>query len=72
MNWFQRQRLDWIRETIRVYGYMNREHLVRKFGISIPQASNDFALILSERGDVVYNKSNKRYESLSRPPVGIN
>ena len=70
MNWFQRARLDWIRETIRVYGYMNREHLVRKFDISIPQASNDFAIVLSDGGDIYYNKKTKRFESLSYKPVG--
>jgi hypothetical protein len=41
VNWFARQRLDWIADMLHVYGFINREHLQRKFGISTPQASND-------------------------------
>lgn len=41
-NWFARHRLEWIAETLRVFGFINRDHLVRKFGISVPQASSDF------------------------------
>jgi hypothetical protein len=70
MKWFQRQRIDWIKETIRVYGYMNREHVMRKFGISIAQVSDDFSYVTKETKDVFYNKKMKRYESFSRLPVG--
>lgn len=41
MNWFSEQRQAWIREALTVYGYINREHLMRKFRISRPQASAD-------------------------------
>lgn len=41
MNWFARQRQEWIAETLRVFGYIGRPHLERKFGISTPQASHD-------------------------------
>lgn len=41
MNWFAQQRHDWIAETLRVFGFINRAHLMRKFGISTPQASID-------------------------------
>lgn len=41
MNWYQQHRQDWIEEMLSVYGFINREHLVRKFGISVPQASMD-------------------------------
>jgi hypothetical protein len=31
--WFEQQRMDWIAETLRIFGFINREHLMRKFGI---------------------------------------
>jgi hypothetical protein len=46
MNWFTRTRLDWIDEMLRIYGFLRRDHLVRKFGISVPQASKDLAAFL--------------------------
>ena len=42
MSWFLERRMEWISESLRVFGYINREHLVKKFNISIPQATNDF------------------------------
>lgn len=41
MNWFAQHRQDWIQEMLTVYGFINREHLQRKFGVSVPQASKD-------------------------------
>lgn len=43
MNWFERHRIEWIAESLRVFGFINRVHLERKFGISRPQASADLA-----------------------------
>lgn len=40
-RWFERYRQEWIAEVLHVYGFINREHLQRKFGISTPQASLD-------------------------------
>lgn len=63
MRWFQEQRLEWIAETLRVFGFINREHLVKKFEISVPQAShdlNEFQRIYPHR--ITYNKASKRYE----------
>jgi DeoR/GlpR family transcriptional regulator of sugar metabolism len=40
-SWFADQRQDWIAEMLHVYGFINRDHLMRKFGISRPQASID-------------------------------
>lgn len=62
-KWFERQRQEWIAETIRVFGFINREHLERKFGISTPLASMDLqAFQRQQPGVIVYNKSSKRYE----------
>jgi hypothetical protein len=43
MRWFEQYRLNWIAETLRVFGFINREHLERKFSLSTPQASADLA-----------------------------
>jgi hypothetical protein len=42
-NWFATYRQEWIAETLRVFGFINRAHLQRKFRISQPQASHDLA-----------------------------
>lgn len=63
-NWFVRHRQEWIGETIRVFGFINRAHLERKFGISSPQASADLQLFQSKNpGSIHYNSSSKRYEA---------
>ena len=65
-NWFVRHRQEWIAETVRVFGFINREHIQRKFGISTPQASYDLTQFQSENQGVLrYNKSTKRYEASS-------
>jgi hypothetical protein len=63
-RWFIKHRLEWIAETLRVFGYINREHLERKFGISTPQASSDLAAFQKNWPDAItYNKVTKRYEA---------
>lgn len=63
MNYFELQRLDWIFEMLQIYGFINREHLVRKFRISIPQASKDInKYIKLHEGTLEYNMTTKRYE----------
>jgi len=69
MAWAEDYRQDWIAETLRVFGYINREHLVRKFGISVPQASNDLVKFTRDRpGLMSYDSSAKRYVSADRLP----
>lgn len=61
-NWFVRQRLEWIYETLRVFGFINREHLERKFGISTPQASADIkAFMRAHPALISYDMNAKRY-----------
>jgi hypothetical protein len=68
-NWFVRHRQDWISETVRVFGFINREHIERKFGISTPQASLDLRQYQDENpGRIDYNRSAKRYEASALPP----
>ena len=62
MNWFAKARQDWIEETVRVFGYINREHIEKKFGVSTPQASMDLnAFMRANPGRIVYDRSMKRY-----------
>jgi hypothetical protein len=61
-RWFERHRMEWISETLRVFGFINREHLMLKFGISMPQASNDLATFKRINPDRIdYDLSAKRY-----------
>lgn len=62
-DWFVNQRMAWIAETLRVFGFINREHLQVKFGISQPQASMDLQRFARTHPDAItYNLSAKRYE----------
>lgn len=62
-NWFVRHRQDWIAETVRIFGFINREHIELKFGVSTPTAAGDLSLFQQENpGRIEYNRSAKRYE----------
>ena len=66
MRWFQQQRMEWIAETLRVFGCINRVHLERKFGISTPQASVDLNRFMhAYPGAMYYDQSLKRYVATS-------
>lgn len=63
-RWFESQRIAFIAEMLHVYGFINREHLMRKFGISCPQASKDLQSFKQRSsGGMTYNLSAKRYEA---------
>lgn len=63
-RWFESQRIAFIAEMLHIYGFINREHLMRKFSISQPQASKDLqSYQRHSAGSMVYNQSSKRYES---------
>ena len=64
MKWYAQHRQDWIEEVLSIFGFINREHLMRKFGVSRPQASADLQHYQKlNPGAVVYNMSRKRYEA---------
>ena len=68
MNWFERQRIAWIADTLDVFGFINREHLMRKFGISQPQASIDLATFQRlHPGRMVYDTTRKCYVDTVEP-----
>lgn len=61
--------MEWIAETLSVFGYINREHIERKFGVSTPQASidlNRFARLHPHA--MTYDKTAKRYVGTRRTP----
>lgn len=63
MNWFTNQRQSWIMEVVHIYGFINREHIIKKFNVSIPQASKDLNDFVKDNANLLdYNKSSKRYE----------
>jgi hypothetical protein len=54
--------MEWIAETLRVFGFINREHLMRKFGLSMPQASIDLKAFQRLHPEAMfYNMNSKRY-----------
>lgn len=62
-RWFENRRVAFIAEMIHIYGFINREHLMRKFDISRPQASKDLqSYQRNSAGSMVYNGKTKRYE----------
>lgn len=62
MRWFEQHRLEWIAETLHIFGFINREHLIRKFDLSVPQASHDLCEFQRlHPGAMTYDKSAKRY-----------
>jgi len=67
VTWFAEHRLAWIADMLHVYGFINREHLQRKFGISVPQASKDFrAFTRAHPSAVRYDVSRKCYVATQR------
>ena len=70
MNWFAQHRQEWIAETIRVFGFINREHIERKFGVSTPQASADLREYQQHNpGMITYDMSAKKYVAAHRQPL---
>lgn len=69
MNWCERQRQLWIADMLDVYGFINREHLQRKFGISTPQASHDLRRFLEAHPRAMaYDLSRKCYVRVADCP----
>lgn len=62
-RWFLEYRLAWIKESVEIFGQINRENIMRKFGQSAPQASLDIAEAVKRWPDLMtYSRSLKRYE----------
>lgn len=62
-TWAIEFRLAWIKESVEIFGFINRDHIRRKFRVSAQQASYDIALVLKRWPDLMtYNRVLKRYE----------
>lgn len=67
MRWFENHRMEWIAETLRVFGFINREHLMKKFGVSEVQAAKDFTAFQRLNPKAMrYDTSAKRYVAVTR------
>lgn len=62
-RWYQEYRLSWIKESLEIFGGLRREHIMKKFGVSVAQASLDLRLF-QERwpGVAQYDLSAKIYK----------
>lgn len=70
MNWFTDQRQRWIAETLGIFGFINRWHVIRKFGVSTQQASMDLREFMKRNpGAMTYDAKSKRYV-VGAPKVG--
>lgn len=68
-RWFLEYRLAWIKESVEIFGQINRENIMRKFQISQPQASIDIREVLRRwPGLMTYNRITKRYERVADAP----
>lgn len=66
MNWYGEQRQAWIKEMLRIYGFINRSHIVEKFGCSAQLAGNDLTAFQEVNADWVrYDNRRKAYINLS-------
>ncbi len=72
LRWSVERRLAFIEERLFWLGEVNRADLVRRFGVSMSQASADIARYLARRPAIAYDKSAKRYVARDafRPVLG--
>ena len=62
MTWFVNYRIEWIRESVEIFGYVNRGHIMQKFGISTQQASEDLRAVQHRYPELMdYDLSGKKY-----------
>jgi DeoR/GlpR family transcriptional regulator of sugar metabolism len=53
VNWYTQHRQEWIADMLHVYGFINRKHLERKFGISTQQASYDLKVFQKTHPEMI-------------------
>lgn len=63
-TWFRETRIAWVKESVEIFGFINRAHIQRKFGISTPQAAADLCEVQHRWPRLMnYNATTKRYEA---------
>jgi hypothetical protein len=68
MRWAKRQRLNFIRDTLLLYGRINRADLTERFEISVPQASIDIRDARAEWPSLMaYDATAKCYVAIGSP-----
>ncbi|WP_291732280.1 hypothetical protein [Leisingera sp. F5] len=68
MNWFAERRQEWIAQMLAVYGFINRQHLMRNFGISGAQAALDFNRFNDAHPNAMtYDNRRKTYVATTPP-----
>lgn len=64
MRYFETMRMEWLGNRRAPF---NRKDLMDKFGISMPQASNDIQKFLKNHPNIwCYNFNKKRYERITK------
>lgn len=62
MRYFERLRLEWIIESIGIFGHINRSHVMKKFDVTAAVASRDFQTIQNLHPQLMrYDMSAKTY-----------
>lgn len=62
MNWYARQRQAWTGEMLAIYGFINRRHIVAKFGCSPQLAGLDLTAHAAANPDTcAYDARRKAY-----------
>lgn len=62
-RWYAEFRYAWIKEMVDIFGFINRKHIAKKFGISSIQASVDLREAQAKWPKLMtYNPTTKRYE----------
>ncbi len=63
-SWSEKTRLEFIERVLYWRGWINRVDLVKGFGLSLPQATNDLVTYSTlSQGECAYNIRTKRYET---------
>lgn len=62
MRWQVGQRMEFILNALRASGRINRDDIIRQYGVSMPQASLDLRQFMQMHPNVIsYDKSKKAY-----------
>ncbi|MBD9539973.1 hypothetical protein IB276_10970 [Ensifer sp. ENS04] len=62
MRYFEKLRIGWIIESVEIFGFINRSHVVKKFGVTEQVASKDFQSIQKLHPHLMrYDTSAKSY-----------
>ena len=62
MRYFEKLRVEWIIESLEIFGFINREHVCKKFGVTSQIASKDFGTVQKLHPHLMrYDTSTKCY-----------